>query len=159
MDNVLLSFHAEDSVGKYIGMVPYGTAAENLAYLGADIAICGLPSSTYNGYDTDVDVLFVMALTDEDIVGSGAATAASQVKERYEAGNLLYTDENGKKQTTVFLNTGNVYKALAAVFADNDEGTTSEIYQELFAAWLKKTRGEAAGDIDEQGFVIETMID
>ena len=159
MDNVLLSFHAEDSVGKYIGMVPYGTAAENLAYLGADIAICGLPSSTYNGYDTDVDVLFVMVLTDEDIVGSGAATAASQVKERYEAGNLLYTDENGKKQTTVFLNTGNVYKALAAVFADNDEGTTSEIYQELFAAWLKKARGEAAGDIDEQGFVIETMID
>ena len=30
MDNVLLSFHANDTVGKYIGMVPYGTAAENL---------------------------------------------------------------------------------------------------------------------------------
>jgi hypothetical protein len=33
LDAALCAFHAKDSVGKLIGMVPYGTAAENLAYL------------------------------------------------------------------------------------------------------------------------------
>ena len=154
MDNVLLSFHATDSVGKYIGMVPYGTAAENLAYLGADIAICGLPSSTYNGYDTDVDVLFVMAITDQDIAGTGVATAASQVKERYEAGNLLYTDKNGEKQTTVFFNTGNACKAIADIFEANGETALAEAYRTLFGLWLKQIHGDYATDIDAQGFPI-----
>lgn len=154
MDNVLLSFHSTDSTGKYIGMVPYGTAAENLAYLGADIAICGLPSSTYNGYDTDVDVLFVMAITDQDIAGTGVATAASQVKERYEAGNLLYTDENGEKQTTVFYNTGNTYKALADVFEANGNIVVATAYRTAFNLWLKLVHGENAMDIDAQGFAV-----
>nr|MBR6777841.1 hypothetical protein [Clostridia bacterium] len=153
IDNVLLSFHANDSTGKYIGMVPYGTAAENLAYLGADIAICGLPSSTYNGYDTDVDVLFVMAVTDQDIVGTGVATAASQVKERYEAGNLLYTDANGEKQATVFYNTGNACKAIASIFEKNGETAFADVYRIFFVLWLNEVH-EGATDIDAQGFAI-----
>ncbi len=154
MDTALLSFHANDSVGKYIGMVPYGTAAENLAYLGADIAICGLPSSTYNGYDTAVDVLFVLAETDEDIVGTGAETAASQVKERYEADNLLYTDNNGEKQTTVFLNIGNSYKAIAEIYATLNDTANAEKYSALFNAWLQSVHPNAE-DIDAQGFAVD----
>ena len=154
MDNILLSFHANDSIGKYIGMVPYGTAAENLAYLGADIAICGLPSSTYNGYDTDVDVLFILAVTNESIDGT-----ASQVAERYKAGNLLYTDENGDKQTTVFYNTGNACKKVAELFGQLGNTELAERFNYLYEGWLKATHGNDAEGIDWQGFRQVTMID
>ena len=150
-DALLLGFHNGDSTGKYIGMVPYGTAAENLAYLGADIAIAGLPSSTYSGFDTAVDVLFIMAQTNQDIVGSGEANAASQVKDRYEAGNLLYTDKEGNKQTTVFYNIGNTYKALAEILTAKENAVLSSAYQTRFDAWLAATYPEAE-DIDGQGF-------
>ncbi|MBE5747938.1 MAG: hypothetical protein E7352_07190 [Clostridiales bacterium] len=155
MDTALLNFHAKDSVGKYIGMVPYGTAAENLAYLGADIAICGLPSSTYNGYDTDVDVLFIMTETDEDIAGTNRVdtekTPVSQVSERYEAGNLRYTDKDGKEQTTVFFNTGNLCKALVKIYRSLDDDANELKYSKMFSAWLKRVYPEGL-DIDEQGF-------
>jgi len=153
MDNLLLEFHNSDSVGKYIGMVPYGTAAENLAYLGIDIAICGLPSSTYSGYDPDVDVLFIMAATNEDIAGSGADTAASQVKERYDAGNLLYTDVNGEKKTTEFLNIGNVFKAVSNLASESGNTDVADRYQALFDNWLSVNRSGAL-DIDAQGFSV-----
>ena len=151
LDSVLLAFHEKDSVGSYIGMVPYGTAAENLAYLGADIAIGGLPSSTYNGFDTDVDVLFIMAETDEDIAGSGKEEAASQVKARYEAGNLLYTDKNGRKQTTVFYNTGNVYKSIVPIMREFGGKDWADACSQLFKAWLEKVH-PGAKDINAQGF-------
>jgi hypothetical protein len=154
MDNALLSFHTNDSSGKYIGTVPYGTAAENLAYLGADIAICGLPSSTYNGYDTDVEVLFVLTETDQDIVGTGNATAASQVKERYEAGNLTFTDTFGFVKPTVFFNIGNIYKAIASVALDNLDYVTASTYLAKFEEWLISVHGEDAKDIDAQGFKV-----
>ena len=154
MDNILLSFHANDSIGKYIGMVPYGTAAENLAYLGADIAICGLPSSTYNGYDTDVDVLFILAATTENIEGT-----ASQVAERYKAGNLLYTDSNGKKQKTVFYNTGNACRKVAEIFTNIGNTVLAETYTQMFNAWLKETHGKDVEGIDWQGFREALMID
>ncbi|MBQ9713713.1 MAG: hypothetical protein IJV83_00135 [Clostridia bacterium] len=153
LDTALLNFHTKDSVGKYIGMVPYGTAAENLAYLGADIAICGLPSSTYNGYDTDVDVLFIMAETNQDIVGTGLETAASQVKERYEAGNLLYTDKNGEKQATVFFNTGNACKTLAKIYEELGDTANVTKYTDLFNGWLNSVYPNAL-DIDAQGFAV-----
>jgi hypothetical protein len=154
MDSVLLNFHAKDSVGKYIGMVPYGTAAENLAYLGADIAICGLPSSTYNGYDTDVDVLFILAVTNESIDGT-----ASQVAERYKAGNLLYTDENGEKVKTVFYNTGNACKKVAELFGKLGNTELAERFNYLYEGWLKATHGNDVEGIDWQGFRQVTMID
>ncbi len=144
LDAALLSFHANDSVGKKIGTVPYGTAAENLAYLGADISICGLPSSTYNGYDTAIDVLCIIAVTNEDINGN-----ASQVKERYQAGNLLYT-ENGAKKTAHFYNTGNILKTVASLYEDADNGA-SATYRALYESWLLSVHPTAT-DIDEQGF-------
>ncbi len=154
LDNLLLAFHDGDSTGKYIGMVPYGTAAENLAYLGADIAIAGLPSSTYNGFDTNVDVLFILKDTDEDIIGTGKDEAASQVKARYEAGNLLYTDKNGEKQTTVFYNIGNIYKAISEIYKNGGNATAGAIYQAKFESWLGTVHGEAT-DIDAQGFPVK----
>lgn len=151
LDSVLLAFHEKDSTGKYIGTVPYGTSAENLAYLGVDITIGGLPSSTYNGYDTDVDVLFILGETDQDIAGSGSAEVYSQVKARYEAGNLLYTDADGKKQTTVFYNTGNVYKTAARLMTEKGKESLAEKYRKLLSDWLAKVHPGAAG-IDAQGF-------
>ncbi len=153
LDNALLAFHEKDSVGKYFGMVPYGTSAENLAYLGVEIAICGLPSSTYNGYDTDVDVVFIMAETNEDIAGSGAETPASQVKARYDAGNLTYTDKDGNEVVTEFYNMGNTYKALAAVYTQKGDTANAEKYTNLFKNWLE-TNHSGATDIDGQGFPV-----
>lgn len=154
IEALITAFHESDSTGKYIGTMPYGTAAENLAYLGADIAIGGLPSSTYSGFDTDVDVLFILAETNEDIVGSGKDEAVSQVKARYEADNLKYTDANGEKQNTVFLNTGNVYKAVIDICERSEGGYTWPIEDmELkFKAWLEAAWGEYAYDISPQGF-------
>ncbi len=154
LDNLLLNFHAKDSVGQFIGMVPYGTAAENLAYFGADLSICGLPSSTYNGYDTSVDVLFIMTETDQDITGSGEAEAASQVAARYEAGNLTYTDASGEEQDAVFYNNGNVYKTAAQILEAAGDADGAKAYTDLFADWLSNVHGDAE-DIDFQGFVVE----
>ncbi len=147
LDNALLAFHESDSVGKYIGMVPYGTAAENLAYLGANISIAGLPSSTYSGYDTDVDVLFILAETNEAIDGD-----YSQVKERYEAGNLTYTDKNGNEQTAVYYNTGNVFKHLN--LSDNISDSTALLYRGLYREWMETVHGSEneKDNLTDQGF-------
>ncbi len=148
LDSALLAFHKEDSVGKYIGTVPYGTAAENLAYLGANIAIAGLPSSTYSGYDTDVDVLFILGETSEDITGD-----YSLVKERYEAGNLTYTDGNGEEKNAVYYNIGNVYKAAKEICDAAGDEALADTYGDLFADWIGNTH-TGADDIDAQGFAI-----
>ncbi len=145
VDKALLAFHANDSVGKYIGMVPYGTAAENLAYLGVDISICGLPSSTYSGYDTDVDVLFVMAETNEEIDGND-----SQVKDRYTAGNLTYS-ENGAELPCIFYNTGNTYKYASVILEKAGEKSAAAEFDRLYRVWLSENR-RGAEDIDLQGF-------
>lgn len=151
MDKTLLNFHSTDSVGKYIGMVPYGTAAENLAYLGADMSICGLPSSTYNGYDTSVDVLFILAETNQDIMGSGEADVVSSVSTRYEAENLHYVDMNGETHVAAFFNTGNVYKAAAVVCEANGNNDVAAMYAERYDAWLADVY-DGASDVDAQGF-------
>lgn len=153
LDNALVAFHKNDSIGKYFGMVPYGTSAENLAYLGVEIAIAGLPSSTYNGYDTDVDVVFIMAETNEDITGSGAETPASQVKARYDAGNLTYVNKAGNEVVTEFYNTGNVYKALASVYTKAGDTAQAEKYQQMYNDWLTANHPGASG-IDGQGFPV-----
>ncbi len=145
MDEVLLGFHAQDSIGKYIGMVPYGTAAENLAYLGVDIVVGGLPSSTYNGLDTSVDVLFIMNDTNEDITGD-----ASQVKDRFAAGNLTYTDENGEDVNATYLNRGVVLKLTAALYEAMGQTEFAADYTAAFSAWLAETY-PGATDIDMQG--------
>lgn len=151
MDQVLLNFHRKDSIGKNIGMVPYGTAAENLAYLDTSLSICGLPSSTYNGYDPSVDVVFIMTETDQDISGSGSPEVASSVSSRYEAGNLHYTDENGQSCTTAFYNTGNVLKACAELCQTQGDSAAAGMYQGLYTSWLADVHGTASG-LDAQGF-------
>lgn len=145
LDSVLLGFHATDSIGKYIGMVPYGTAAENLAYLGVEISIAGLPSSTYNGFDTDVDVLFIMADTAEDITGN-----TSQVKDRFEAGNLTYVNKDGETVDAIFLNQGVVLKLTAQIYSDMGNTLLADAYTQAFSAWLTATH-PGATDIDMQG--------
>ena len=145
VDKTLLAFHGSDSVGKYIGTVPYGTAAENLAYLGVEISIAGLPSSTYSGYDTDVDVLFIISETDEAIDGD-----ASQVKDRYAAGNLTYT-EGEETFGCAYYNTGNLYKYVSQILKDS---AASAEFEALYKAWLTANRNGAA-DIDTQGFAKE----
>lgn len=145
LDRALIAFHAGDSTGKYIGMVPFGTAAENLAYLGVDISVCGLPSSTYSGLDTGVDVLFVIADTDESICGDD-----SQVKDRFNAGNLTY-EKNGERYNTVFYNNGSVCKYAAKILKDSGDGDISADLEKLFEAWLAANR-PGSDDIDAQGF-------
>ena len=147
LDSLLLAFHESDSTGKYIGTVPYGTAAENLAYLGTDVSICGLPSSTYSGYDTDVDVLFIMGATDESIDGD-----YSQVKERYLAGNLTFKDD-GEEKTCVYYNTGNTYRYASSILKAAGDSSAAEKYDTLYEAWLTSARGGAAG-IDDCGFAL-----
>lgn len=144
LDDLLMSFHTNDSVGRCIGMVPYGTAAENLAYLGVDITVCGLPSSTYSGLDTGVDVLFIMCDTDESICGDD-----SQVKDRFNAGELTYT-EDGSTLPTIYYNTGNTYKYAAQIFESSGDRAKADEYRQLFRAWLAANR-PGADDIDAQG--------
>lgn len=148
LDRLLLSFHEHDSIGRYIGTIPYGTAAENLAYFGADIAICGLPSTTYSGYDTDIEVLFVMAETDETIEGD-----ASQVKDRYKAGNLTYR-VGGEERDAIYFNTGNTYKYAMQILHEAGEGTAAESFEARYRAWLTANRA-GASDIDAQGFACD----
>lgn len=145
LDNALLAFHASDSIGKYIGMVPYGTAAENLAYLGVDITICGLPSSTYSGLDIDVDVLFIMCETDESICGDD-----SQVKDRFNAGNLTFT-KGGFTFPCIFYNTGNTYKFASHILKTAGDNKAADEFEAFYKAWLSANR-PGAEDIDAQGF-------
>ena len=145
LDNALVAFHESDSIGKFIGMVPYGTAAENLAYLGVDITVCGLPSSTYSGLDTDVDVLFIMCETDESVCGDD-----SQVKDRFNAGNLTYTDGD-TVYSTVFYNTGNTYKYASEILKKEGYTSASSEFEAFYKAWLSANR-PGAEDIDAQGF-------
>ncbi len=146
LDKLLLAFHSSDSTGKYIGTVPYGTAAENLAYLGADVSICGLPSSTYSGYDTDVDVLFIMALTNESIAGD-----TSQVRERYNAGNLTYTDGEEEKLCKYY-NTGNVYKYVSEILKGKNDEMSSK-FGALYTDWT--TAVHSGSEINDQGFALK----
>ncbi len=145
VDAAICAFHAKDSVGKLIGMVPYGTAAENLAYLGVDITVCGLPSSTYSGLDTGVPVLFIMAETDESICGDD-----SQVKDRFNAGNLTYALD-GEQVSSIFYNNGNVCKYTAEILKNAGEEKSSTEFGKLFEAWLAANR-PGSDDIDAQGF-------
>ncbi len=115
-------FHFNDSLGKRIGVMPGGVAAENFAYLGLDFAICGLDSSTYTGYEPSVPVEFV--------IGGGAYNVFSNnLKGRYDAGTL----KDSKGDNTLILSKGNILKML---------GRTEE-----YNTWLKSTFGIAEANI------------
>ncbi|MBQ7384594.1 MAG: hypothetical protein IJV72_07395 [Clostridia bacterium] len=145
MDTALVAFHSSDSTGKFSGTVPYGTAAENLAYLGTSFSVCGLPSSTYTGYDTNIDVLFIANPVDGNISGD------NNVKERYEAGTLLYTKADGSRVPTVYYNIGNSLKAIAKIYSELGDNANATKYTNLFNTWLNATHAGAT-DINDQGF-------
>ncbi len=142
MDNLVIKFHASDSVGKFIGMVPYGTAAENLAYLGADIAIGGLDSSTYKGYDQSVDVKFLMVLADTDI------TENTNVGDRFKAGTLFDHNADGSASVTAYYNNGSLLKVLSVYYGDLKDTARKAQYDGLLSAWLA---AHDATDVDMQG--------
>lgn len=156
-DNLLIEFHKADSIGRYIGLVPFGTAAENLAYLGADISLCGLPSSTYTGYDQSIDIKFIMARVNT------AVDMDTNLNGRYVAGTLLDHDGNGNEVVTAYFNVGNLYKQLIEYYSDgnSDNAEYRALYEEKFAAWLRNVNGLEEGadiagyDVDAQGFLIK----
>ena len=148
MYNAITAFHNGDSVGKRLGLMPYGTAAENLAYLGVDLSIGGLPSSTYTGYETSVDVNFVIAITDGNITGDG------NLKSRYEAGNLVYHNSLGEEKITKYFNLGVIYKTLSL---SGDEESKAK-YTELYNEWIKRVKNvedASSYEVDDQGFINE----
>lgn len=144
MDNLVLAFHTSDTVGKFIGMVPYGTAAENLAYLGADIAIGGLDSSTYKGYDQTVDVKFLMQLVDTDI------SQNTNVGERYTAGTLFNHNADGSAAKTAFYNNGSLLQTLSEYYGSINDAARKSEYDTMLSAWLT---AHDASAIDEQGIL------
>ncbi len=145
LDKALSAFHTSDSIGRLIGTVPYGTAAENLAYLGANITFGGLPSSTYSGVDTDIPIRFIVAETDESILGD-----MSQVKDRVTDGTLIYTQSDGKKVTADYINVGNMLKTAKTVYEKNGDDANATKYNDLFTRWIADTH-EGKTDIDAQG--------
>ncbi len=147
MDNLVSDFHKSDSVGKFIGMVPYGTAAENLAYLGADLSIGGLDSSTYKGYDPNVDVKFLLNLVDTDI------TANANVGERYTAGTLQNHNADGSAAQTAYYNAGYILKALSEYYEGRDDAARKATYDGLLAGWLAAQSGT---DVTPQGTVVKS---
>ena len=155
-DNLLSAFHEQDSIGKYIGLIPFGTAAENLAYLGVDISLCGLSSGTYTGYEQSVDIKFVMATVDT------AIDSDTNISGRYANGTLLDHDKNGNETITAFFNIGNLYKQLIKYYSSEEHGNNiyKAYYEEKFKAWLRAVNGLAEDadttgyDVDNQGFLI-----
>ena len=155
-DNLLSAFHEQDSIGKYIGLIPFGTAAENLAYLGVDISLCGLSSGTYTGYEQSVDIKFVMATVDT------AIDSDTNISGRYADGTLLDHDKNGNETITAFFNIGNLYKQLIEYYSSEEHGNNiyKAYYEEQFKAWLRAVNGltedaDTNGyDVDNQGFLI-----
>lgn len=150
MNALMLAFHESDSVGKYIGTMPYGTAAENLAYLGVEIAIGGLSSSTYTGYETSVDVVFVLNLIDGDI------TADTNLVGRYEAGNLLSHDKEGNEQITTFYNKGYYYQTMIDYYAQRDDSARASTFTDLRDAWLR-AQNTLASDASLSGYGVNAQ--
>lgn len=146
MSGVAVDFHHNNSIGKYMGMVPYGTAAENLAYLNIDISLGGLPSSTYSGYETSVPVEFVLNLID------GSIADDNNLKTRYENGTLFYYDGEETK-TTRFINKGKFYEIMRNRFKPTD--SMYDVYDVLRTNWLKSVTGKedvTGYTIDDQSF-------
>ena len=97
---------------------------------------------------SNVDVMFIMAASNQTM-----ADTDSQVKERFEAGNLTYTDKDGNAVNAVYYNTGNVFKALAKYYESVGDTQNSLNYTAAFNSWLSKNHS-GASDIDDWGFEI-----
>ena len=151
LSGAILDFHKYNTVGKMFGRIPYGTAAENLAYIGADIALGGMYSSTYTGYDPNVPVEFVFrAQVDGSIEDDNTLSA------RYHADNLFYYDDEGERQITRYINKGKFFELMRDKFEPNSQWYSA--YNELRTKWLQNKTHETDISkyiIDNQGFVIK----
>ena len=163
MHKLAYSFHSLDSEGKYIGVLPGGVAAENLAYLGVKTYLCGLASSTYTGYEKTSPILYVLNNIDGDIRDDIA------INQRYIDEELVW-EEDGNKIETIFLNYGNRYYVLSNFYKELSDKETdidkkalyldlSNSYNTRFINWVKATAkltdGEGAS-IDNIGRIIFT---
>ncbi len=163
MHKLAYSFHSKDSEGKYIGVLPGGVAAENLAYLGVKTYLCGLASSTYTGYEKTSPILYVINNINGDIRDDIA------INQRYIDEELVW-EEDDETIETIFLNYGNRYYVLSNFYKELSEKETdnnkkdlyldiSNSYQERFVSWVKSvanlTDGEGAS-IDNIGRIIFT---
>lgn len=149
-----LKFHSDDSEGKFVGILPGGVAAENLAYLGVDTYVGGLPSSTFTGYEPSAPILYVFGNTNNDILSDGA------IEQRFLDGELSW-NVDGKQIETQYMNKGNMARWQSAYFgglqakvAETDAalaekyGAIKASYDTRFNAWADAVAGFALSDHD-----------
>ncbi len=128
--NMVNSYYSSDTIGKTIGILPGGVAAENFAYIsGSDFAIAGLPSSTYTGYEKSTIIEFIITSANETLKNQ------SNVSARYQEGSLVWQKGEDANYTTLMLNRGNVYKALQEYYASTNAELAS-MYQTKLNNWL-----------------------
>lgn len=155
MNHLIVAFHNSDSIGKKIGRVPYGTAAENLAYVGADLSIGGGESSTYTGYDPSIDVKFILQ------PGNGNVASSSNIGPRYEDGTLQNHTASGEEDVTSYFNTGVILKTLVEYYTEISNSELVTRYTGLYENWLRTVNGLATDadvtgyGVDVQGFLIK----
>ena len=128
-----LKFHSDDSEGKFVGILPGGVAAENLAYLGVNTYVGGLPSSTFTGYDKSAPVLYVFGNTDYDILSDSA------IEQRFLDGELTW-EEDGKTIETMYMNRGNMAKWQANYYDDlaKKDASSAPLYQRIRDSYLAR---------------------
>ena len=133
MHNMTQMFHNSDSEGKFVGVLPAGVAAENLAYVGKT-NIAGQSSSTYTGYDKSAPVLFILHTSNDDIKADG------NIKQRYLDGELEWEDGD-ETITTKFYNIGYRAQTLRDLYhgyAEEATGTEKTLFQALETSWNNK---------------------
>ncbi len=152
MNKLAKLFHSSDSEGKYCAMIPYGCAAENLAYLGIDHVIGGLPSSTYTGYSEKIPVLFIL----DQSRGNTNCSTDDNIKARYEQGTLEWNID-GEELHTTYVNRGNLYRLLRDYYKGINNTTLEEKYEGLYRDWIETTFAKTNGEdfeIDDAGFLV-----
>lgn len=153
IDRLLGEFHSKDSVGKYIGNIPYSIPSENLAYLNADITLAGHTSSSYTGFDDSTEILFIISDDNDNIANSKNINLYSNLGGLLKKGRLSYTDESGNRVSSCYFNTGNIFKNTAIVL-DNLHHSSSDYFSNLYSKWLKEHCNNAR-DIDNLGYPVQ----
>ena len=127
--DMVQKFYAEDSEGKTIGILPGGVPAENFAYISEGFALCGLPSSTYTGYEKSTIIEFVITGGKETLMNQ-ENFAARQVE-----GSLVWQKGDDANFTPLMLNKGKLYLTLAEKY-ENTNTELANYFSNKFNAWL-----------------------
>lgn len=152
LDNAICSFHKYDSVGQYIGYIPYTICAENISYLDVDYALGGHPTSSYASFGSDADILFVISRDDGNITNSINLNHYSTLSSLYKKGLLCHKDKNGNVCPSIYYNTGNIFKAAFNAMTEKNDPAAQQ-YRNLFTQWLGVHHSNSA-DIDNFGFAV-----